>query len=280
LLPQNCLTQDRPGSSSGRQASRFIPTSAGSRNGSIRPGTAPAQRGGNSGLGPYPPTNNGELPAWAKDQVFHPSFDKTVENSKARPGSARVRPQSGLPLSHVPKWISQDKKVLSFEAYFKETVHESRLEHYRVRRCVIQYFLEDDTIKISEPREENSGMPQGNFLKRGKVVQEGIGGGFVTWRDLKIPGDLSLYGRVFRVTKCDDFTAEFYTTRGYQIGSEEAVPMDPVHVAKARPASSHTVVSIGRDGEKSSFHGRMKNDMTDYIEARLGRCQVTRIIQS
>ena len=198
-----------------------------------------------------------------------------MENSKARPGSARVRPQSGLPLSHVPKWISQDKKVLSFEAYFKETVYESRLEHYRVRRCVIQYFLEDDTIKISEPREENSGMPQGNFLKRGKVVQEGIGGGFVTWRDLKIPGDLSLYGRVFRVTKCDDFTAEFYTTRGYEVGSEEAVPMDPVHVAKARPASSHTVVSIGRDGEKSSFHGRMKNDMTDFIEARLGRCQVT-----
>jgi hypothetical protein len=175
----------------------------------------------------------------------------------------------------VPKWISQDKKVLSFEAYFKETVHESRLEHYRVRRCVIQYFLEDDTIKISEPREENSGMPQGNFLKRGKVVQEGIGGGFVTWRDLKIPGDLSLYGRVFRVTKCDDFTAEFYTTRGYEVGSEEAVPIDPVREAKARPASSHTVVSIGRDGEKSSFHGRMKNDMTDYIEARLGRCQVT-----
>jgi hypothetical protein len=28
------------------------------------------------------------------------------------------------------------------------------------------YFLEDHTIMISEPRETNSGVPQGKFLKR------------------------------------------------------------------------------------------------------------------
>mmetsp|Transcript_27583 Transcript_27583/g.69988 ORF Transcript_27583/g.69988 Transcript_27583/m.69988 type:complete len:817 (-) Transcript_27583:10-2460(-) len=267
-----------------RRATEYRPSSSSrysaSNRGAFRPTSAPAARGGGAGggLGPLAATSNGELPAWAKDQVFHPTFDKTVENAKARPGSARVRQQGGLPLSFVPKWISQDKKVLTFEAYFKEAVHESRLEHYRVRRCVVNYFLEDDTIKVSEPREENSGLPQGNFLKRHKVVKEGPGGGFMTWRDLKVPGDLSLYGRVFRVTKCDDFTADFYRERGFQVSSEaaEAVPSDPVRTARSRPTSAHTVVSVGRDGEPQSFHGRMKNDMTDYIEARLGRCQDTK----
>ncbi len=125
----------------------------------VRPQTAPAQRG----------PDREDIPSWARDNIFTPTFDKTVETSRSRPASAKVRPQSGLPLSFVPKWISQDKKVLSFEAYFKESVQESRLEHYRIRRCVVQYFLEDDTIKISEPREENSGIPQGSFLKRHKV---------------------------------------------------------------------------------------------------------------
>jgi hypothetical protein len=125
----------------------------------VRPQTAPAQRG----------QHRDDIPSWARDNIFTPTFDKTVETSRTRPSSAKVRPQSGLPLSFVPKWISQDKKMLSFEAYFKEAVQESRLEHYRIRRCVIQYFLEDDTIKISEPREENSGIPQGSFLKRHKV---------------------------------------------------------------------------------------------------------------
>jgi len=263
---QKRATEYRPSSSSRYSASNRT---------AFRPTSAPANR---NSLGPHAATSNGELPAWAKDQVFHPTFDKTVDNAKARPGSARIRPQSGLPLSFVPKWISQDKKVLTFEAYFKEAVHESRLEHYRVRRCVVNYFLEDDTIKVSEPREENSGLPQGNFLKRHKVVKEGVQGGFMTWRDLKVPGDLSLYGRVFRVTKCDDFTADFYRARGYAVASEsaEAVPVDPVREARSRPSSAHTVVSVGRDGEPQSFHGRMKNDMTDYIEARLGRCQDTK----
>ena len=33
----------------------------------------------------------------------------------------------------------------------------------------INYFLEDDTIYIYEPKVENSGLPQGVFLKRHKV---------------------------------------------------------------------------------------------------------------
>lgn len=139
-------------------------------------------------------------------------------------------------------------------------------------RCVVQYFLEDDTIKISEPREENSGIPQGSFLKRHKVFKDD-GHRYVTWRDLKVPGDLTLYGRTFRITKCDDFTAQFYSDRNYSVRSVEHVPLDPVHIARSRPSSAVSSVSVGRDGEPTSFHGRLKNDMSEYIEARLGKCQ-------
>eukprot|EP00965_Chrysotila_dentata_P197485 6178215-Pleurochrysis_carterae.AAC.2 len=60
----------------------------------------------------------------------------------------------------VPAWVAFDRKVLRFNCYFKESVHESRLENYRIRNCVLYYYLEDDSMHISEPKIENSGIPQ------------------------------------------------------------------------------------------------------------------------
>lgn len=45
--------------------------------------------------------------------------------------------------------------MLCFFAYFMEAVHDSRLE--------------DDSMQIVEPKQENSGVPQGNFMKRHRV---------------------------------------------------------------------------------------------------------------
>lgn len=52
-------------------------------------------------------------------------------------------------------------QVLKFNAYFKQTVHESPDEYFRVRPVEIFYYLEDDSISVVEPHVENSGMPQG-----------------------------------------------------------------------------------------------------------------------
>jgi len=52
-------------------------------------------------------------------------------------------------------------QVLRFKAWFKETVHESPIEHYRVRPVDIFYYLEDDSMAVVEPVVENSGLPQG-----------------------------------------------------------------------------------------------------------------------
>jgi hypothetical protein len=58
---------------------------------------------------------------------------------------------------------------LKFDAYFQEPVHESSQENFRIRQCIFNYHLDDDTIYITEKRQENSGIPQGVFLKRHKV---------------------------------------------------------------------------------------------------------------
>jgi hypothetical protein len=43
--------------------------------------------------------------------------------------------------------------VLKFQAYFKEAVHESSTENYRVRVLNFMYYLADDTIEITEVRD-------------------------------------------------------------------------------------------------------------------------------
>ena len=52
-------------------------------------------------------------------------------------------------------------QVLKFNGWYKQTVHESPSEHYRIRPVSIFYYLEDNSISVVEPHVENSGMPQG-----------------------------------------------------------------------------------------------------------------------
>lgn len=55
------------------------------------------------------------------------------------------------PEDFVPAHVAFDKKVLLFFAYFKQTVHESSNEYYRVRPVKVYYYLEDDSIAVVEP---------------------------------------------------------------------------------------------------------------------------------
>ena len=59
------------------------------------------------------------------------------------------------PEDFVPAHVAFDKKVLLFEAYFKQTVHESQDEFYNIRPVKVYYYLEDDSIAVVEPIVEN-----------------------------------------------------------------------------------------------------------------------------
>lgn len=100
--------------------------------------------------------------------------------------------------------------MLHFKAYFQEPVVENPTENYRIRKCTVYYYLDDDTLHILEDRVENSGIPQGVFLKRHKVLIPGQEPKVYTWKDLNVSSNLNVYGRVFRIVDADDFTKRFY----------------------------------------------------------------------
>jgi len=129
-----------------------------------------------------------------------------------------------------PAWVAFDRKVLRFDCFFKESVHESRLENYRIRKCTLYYYLEDDSMHVSEPKVENSGIPQGErkgtvFLKRHRVPKPD--GGFYGVADLQVGQEIDLYSRVLQVTDADGFTRAFYDKIGQPLGPAEPTPSDP-----------------------------------------------------
>jgi len=85
---------------------------------------------------------------------------------------------------------------------------ESRLENHRVRKVTVFYYLEDKSIMITEPKQSNSGVPQGAFLKR-QVVLKADGTPFVP-DDFCIGADTGVYGRQIRIYNTDEYTRKYY----------------------------------------------------------------------
>ena len=54
-----------------------------------------------------------------------------------------------------------DKQVLAFDAFYTDEVAQRPSEPYRVHRCKVLFYLEDDSLQVVEPRSDNSGLTQG-----------------------------------------------------------------------------------------------------------------------
>jgi hypothetical protein len=162
-----------------------------------------------------------------------------------------------------PAWVELDRKVLRYNCHFKEAVHESRLETFRIRKCVLYYYLEDDSIHISEPKVDNSGIPQGErkgtiFLKRHKVLKPD--GTFYTASDLNVGVLLDLYGRAFLLTDADYFTRAYMAKAGVTVAPAVDAPADPYTSTRAE---------ILKNQQK--FYPRpAEDDLMRCMEARLG----------
>lgn len=155
-----------------------------------------------------------------------------------------------------PAWVAFDRKVLRFNCFFKESVNESRLENYRIRNCVLYYYLEDDSMHISEPKVENSGIPQGErkgtvFLKRHRVPKPE--GGFYGVADLNVNQTIDLYGRVFLITDADNFTRTFMSKLGIEVPDSVSVPLDPY--SETRSEMKQQIVR-----NQKYFHPRTADD--------------------
>ena len=127
----------------------------------------------------------------------------------------------------LPQWIKYDKNVLRFEGYFDEHVTESAYENWRIRPCTVLYYLEDDSVHVIENKYENSGIPQGDFIKRRRtklfekdpeLKRE------LCWKDLNLGKNITIFGKNFRLCKCDKFTEEFYNKNGILLNPSEDIP--------------------------------------------------------
>mmetsp|Transcript_50377 Transcript_50377/g.93171 ORF Transcript_50377/g.93171 Transcript_50377/m.93171 type:complete len:623 (+) Transcript_50377:87-1955(+) len=125
----------------------------------------------------------------------------------------------------APAWLKHDKQVLRFYAFFQESVNERAEENSRYRHCIINYYMEDGTMNINEPKVENSGIVQGQLIKRHRIPKaDGLG--LLGPDDIRIGEQVEIYGRVFYITGCDRFTRWFYEENGVELLPDEGHPED------------------------------------------------------
>jgi hypothetical protein len=124
---------------------------------------------------------------------------------------------------NIPQWSKFDKNVLRFKGYFQEHITENFYENYRIRPCVLLYYLEDDTIQVLEMKSENSGIPQGVLIKRFRLVNNS-NNREIHWRDFNLGKNIMLLGKNFRICSCDKFTENFLRQNGIDINKPEEIP--------------------------------------------------------
>ncbi|XP_066554744.1 EF-hand domain-containing protein 1 isoform X1 [Amia ocellicauda] len=152
------------------------------------------------------------------------------------------QPRPSAPSDFIPAHVAFDKKVLRFDGYFQQEVLGSPDEQYRVRPVVVFYYLEDDSMAVVEPAQENSGLPQGKLIKRQRLPKNDQGDHYL-WTDLNRASDLCMYGTTYRLTHCDAFTQEFLESQGVELNEPEEIPADPYTERRAQPPRSYVTPS-------------------------------------
>lgn len=172
-------------------------------------------------------------------------------------GASQRRTEAIGGAAATPSYVALDRQVLRFYAYFKEAVHESPSEADRVRKCTVQFFLVDGTAMVIEHREENSGIPQGTFVKRHRIPKPS--GDPYDWTDLVVGGEITIYGRTLRIVDCDAFTRGFYESQGFDQAAAEEYPSD---------SYSSLRTSMTRSADEG--YGTKSNPLKKFMEASLG----------
>ncbi|KAI8033054.1 hypothetical protein M5D96_014192 [Drosophila gunungcola] len=139
-------------------------------------------------------------------------------------------PRSG---PRMPPWLAYDKKVLCFNAYFKQTLQEFYHAPYLVRKVKIYFYLEDGTLEIYEPRVDNSGIVQGCVVHRQRVQKApSCDNEFMSLIDLNVDQTVKIFDRQYHITSCDHFTRDFLNKRGITVPDPVKSPCDPTETLR------------------------------------------------
>ena len=80
-------------------------------------------------------------------------------------------------------------------------------------------------MQVTEPKQDNSGIPQGQLIRRHRFPKPD--GGYMTYEDLMVGGELAVYGRHIAITDCDGFTRQHYEEAGMEQGVALEAETDP-----------------------------------------------------
>lgn len=132
-------------------------------------------------------------------------------------------------LGRFPQWLTLDRKVLRFFAYYEEEVLESTVEKNRVRKVCLYFNLNNGIIGVTEtPFVKNSG------LRRGLTVAPSKAPGIDVF-SLCIGATLHVRGIDYHLVDCDAFTREFYEVMGMPQPEPLPYPFDAFEYRALQP---------------------------------------------
>uniref|UniRef100_A0A671QVC3 EF-hand domain-containing family member C2 n=1 Tax=Sinocyclocheilus anshuiensis TaxID=1608454 RepID=A0A671QVC3_9TELE len=153
--------------------------------------------------------------------------------------------------SDAPAWVAFDKQVLCFDAYFQETTSEKG-KIYRVQKCKIYFYLEDDTIQVVEPELKNSGIPQGTLIRRHRIpLPAPKDDCFYNVHHFNINQEIVFYSRTFMITDCDPFTRNVLMKMGVRLNPPSSMPADPYTTHRQEIRKHHENMKPLRPYERS-----------------------------
>eukprot|EP00740_Mantoniella_antarctica_P001026 CAMPEP_0181396184 /NCGR_PEP_ID=MMETSP1106-20121128/28739_1 /TAXON_ID=81844 /ORGANISM="Mantoniella antarctica, Strain SL-175" /LENGTH=208 /DNA_ID=CAMNT_0023517857 /DNA_START=33 /DNA_END=656 /DNA_ORIENTATION=+ len=129
----------------------------------------------------------------------HGYIGRGAHHHLGRPRTAAAAQAAPAPR---PAWLAFDGVCLRFFGYFEDMETTKRTGLRRVRRCTVTLYLEDNTVDIREPKQENSGIVQGQLLKRMRVQKPD--GSTYTPGDFVVGSSVRLYARTYIILACDE----------------------------------------------------------------------------
>ncbi|CAG9786774.1 unnamed protein product [Diatraea saccharalis] len=152
-----------------------------------------------------------------------------------------------FPMFHGFKAISKSKnllfcisnKILRFQAYFQQTLQEMRSGTSVLRKVDIFFFLEDGTIKVIEPKTENSSLLQGTMMRRQRIRLPHSYDLYYDVLDLNIGREVTFFGKVFKIVNCDNFTRVFLNRLGINVPDPIPWPDAVEHAPAAGKPPKH-----------------------------------------
>ncbi len=179
------------------------------------------------------------------------------------------------PSSKLPSFIENDRRVLLFNAYYEEEVLQSAIEQRRVMICDIFFYVEDGTIEIIQKKTENSGIPQGVYLRRSRVEKpkqlleddENTAVEYYEIDDLKIGNEVEIYSRIFHILDCNESTRKFVMKHhGWQQVDVHPLPYPRDWYAEENEAKMKRESGVPGVDRKRKMH-----DLKKVMESMLGK---------